>query len=167
MRERIKFGCQLTNCLPEKKIVQEIKKSGDEEQKNKEEKIESNPIIEKKNIIFEEPSQEIKEESIKNTNNDEKNSNAVNSYQESVKNGNSEKEITENNTNKALLSNDLPKSAEIMYENELKENDEQNYDEGTNLEVLDHRSKSMDQQLIFEREEKNMKCQYCKECIIY
>lgn len=169
----------MTNCLPEKKIVlQEIKKVGDEENKNKE----GNAIMGKKNLIIEERfneikeeslieerSNEIKEESLQNSNNNGYNSNK-NSHKDShisAKNENFEKELIENNPYKKILHNDIPKSAEILYQNDPKENDEQNYDEGTNLEVLEHRSKSMDQQLIFEREEKNLKCQYCKECIIY
>lgn len=67
--------------------------------------------------------------------------------------------------NNKIIGNDNQEFG-IISEKEEKDYD-QNDNEGTNLELLTNKQKSKNEGVVLEREEKNMRCQSCKECNIF
>lgn len=79
-------------------------------------------------------------------------------------NNNAIEDLTPIKNNK-IIGNDNQEFG-IITEKEEKDYD-QNDNEGTNLELLTNKQKPHNGGLVLEREEKNMKCQSCKECNIF
>ena len=188
LKERIFVGCQTTNCLPEKKIKIELEKHREigEMEEPKITKYEpklnspklSDLVVQDSPKLLHNDNDKIEETNQLNNNN----------YIHNNINNKSINSLSDTNSTLSLrnevLSETFTNSNEIMV---TKNNAHQNIIKNKNYEIISEKNENEEKEiegeavdfegdtvnmpkkpdLVFEREEKNVKCQPCKECVIF